>query len=143
MPREFKISLLIFIVFTLILIITIKLKEPSFVTTNERTIAEYPLPDFSLKERSLFSHNYLNNPFSISKVAEIGKEVKESLSAEETSLPLLSFIYVGRYKYAVLGNSIVREGDSINGYKIKAILKDRVLIKDKKGETKWLKLENY
>ncbi|ACI21465.1 hypothetical protein [Thermodesulfovibrio yellowstonii] len=143
MTREFKISLIIFLLSTLIFIVSLKLKPPSFITQTEKTIAEYPLPEITIREKSLFAHNSLNNPFGILKTVKIEEGLKEPLKLKESPLPILSFIYEGRYKYAVIGNSIVREGDSINGYQIKGIFKDKVLIQDKKGETKWLKLENY
>ncbi|MGB9934356.1 hypothetical protein [Thermodesulfovibrio sp. Kuro-1] len=143
MTREFKISLIIFLLSTLIFIVSLKLKPPSFITQTEKTIAEYPLPEITIREKSLFAHNSLNNPFGTLKTVKIEEGLKEPLKLKESPLPILSFIYEGRYKYAVIGNSIVREGDSINGYQIKGIFKDKVLIQDKKGETKWLKLENY
>lgn len=143
MTREFKISFIIFLISTLIFIGSLKLKRSSFVTQTEKTIAEYHLPEITIKEKSLFAHDTLNNPFATLKTMEIGRELKEPPKIKESPLPMLSFIYEGRYKYAVIGNSIVKEGDSVNGYQIKGIFKDRVLIKDKRGETKWLKLENY
>lgn len=141
--REFKISLIIFLLSTLIFIVFLKIKQPSFITQTEKAIAEYPLPEITIKEKSLFAHNSLNNPFETLKIVEVKSGVKEPLAVKESPLPMLSFIYEGRHKYAVIGNSIVREGDFINEYQIKGIFKDRVLIKDKKGEIKWLKLENY
>lgn len=143
MTKEFKNSLIIFLIFSLIFVVSLKLRPPSFITQTEKTIAESPLPEITIKDKALFAHNSLNNPFETLKIVKMEKELKEPLKLKESPLPILSFIYEGRYKYAVIGNSIVREGDSINGYKIRGIFKDRVLIQDKKGETKWLKLENY
>ncbi|MEN2993827.1 MAG: hypothetical protein ABDH19_00565 [Thermodesulfovibrio sp.] len=133
----------IFIVSTLLFLVSLKLKEPSFITQNEKAILESSLPEIKIKKRDLFVYGTVNNPFGDLKIAEKQRPPKEVLKTEENSLPTLSFIYEGRNKYAVIGNSIVREGDSINGYHIKAIFKDRVLIRDRKGKIKWLKLENY
>lgn len=141
--RKFKISVIIFLLSTLIFILSLKLKPPSFITQTEKAIAEYPLPDIAIKERSLFAHSSLKNPFETLEIAKDKSGVKEALAAKESPLPMLSFIYEGRNKYAIIGNSIVREGDFINEYQIKSIFKDRVLIKNKKGELKWLKLESY
>ncbi|MCS7164518.1 MAG: hypothetical protein NZ845_05940 [Thermodesulfovibrio sp.] len=143
MTRDFKISLAIFIISTLLFLVSLKLKEPSFITQKEKAILEFPLPEIKIKERDLFIYGTVDNPFGDLKIAEMQRQPKEALKIEEASLPTLSFIYEGRNRYAVIGNSIVREGDSINGYQIKAIFKDRVLIRDRKGEIKWLRLENY
>ncbi|WP_353683564.1 hypothetical protein V4D30_06710 [Thermodesulfovibrio sp. 3907-1M] len=142
MIKEFKISIAIFIVSFLFLGLSLKIKPPSFVTPFEKNISEYALPEITIKEKIRFLGYSLNNPFETSKIAENEKKLEKS-TVTEIPLPVLSFIYEGRNKYAVIGNSIVKEGDIINGYQIKGIFKNRVLIKDKKGELKWLKLENY
>lgn len=139
MTKEFKISIAIFIISLLIFALSLKLKPPSYVTPLEKSIVGYALPEITIKEKIRFSQQSFQNPFETLKYAETEKKLQESV----TPLPVLSFIYEGKKRYAVIGDSIVREGDSINGYQIKAIFKDRVLIKDKKGEKKWLKLENY
>ncbi|GAB5047066.1 hypothetical protein [Thermodesulfovibrio sp. TK110] len=142
MTKEFKISAVIFIVSLLFFGLSLKIKPPSFITPFEKNISEYALPEITVKEKIRFPEYSLNNLFETLKIAENEKKLKES-TVTETPLPVLSFIYEGRNKYAVIGNSIVREGDIINGYQIKGIYKNRVLIKDKKGELRWLKLENY
>lgn len=138
MKKELKISLVIFIISLLGLGVSVKLKPPSFITQVEKNIAEYTLSEITIKKRLSFPYYSLNNPFETVKIAEAEKK-----EVKETPLPMLSFIYEGRHKYAIIGDSIVREGDSINGYQIKGIFKDKVLIQDKKGEKKWLKLQNY
>lgn len=142
MTKEIKISIVIVIFSLLFLVISLKINPPSFITPFEKTLSNYSVPEINIKERFQIASYRLNDPFETSIVLETEKKSKES-TPPFTSLPVLSFIYEGKNKYAVIGDSIVREGDFINGYQIKVILKNKVLIKDKKGETKWLNLENY
>ncbi|MGB9710765.1 MAG: hypothetical protein ACPLZA_04620 [Thermodesulfovibrio sp.] len=142
MRKELKISIAIFIISLLGLGVSLKIKPLSVVSPDEKNMLEYAFPEITIKERVRISYSSLQNPFETSKIVEAKKNPKESV-VKEAPLPVLSFIYEGRNKYAVIGDSIVREGDSINGYQVKAIFKDKVLIKNKQGETKWLKLENY
>lgn len=144
MKKEFKISIIILSGCLITAVLILNARPPSFSTEVEKSIAEYSLPEIAFTRKTVFSYYALNAPFEISKkfVQDTTKPVHE-LPRIEKPLPILSFIYEGRQKYAIIGDLIVREGESINEYQVKGIFKDRVLIKDRKGEEKWLKLQDY
>ena len=150
MTKEVKISITMLVFSFITSVLLFNLRSPSFSTDVEKSIAQYPLPDITLTSRESFSYYSLNEPFETSKkFKEISSQAQQKAKpaelpvVQETPLPIISFIYEGRQRYAIIGDLIVREGDSINGYQIKGIFKDRVLIKDRKGEEKWLKLQDY
>lgn len=145
MKKEFKISIIIVAVSFIIALLILNSRAPSFSTGIEKSIAEYPLPEITFTSRTSFSYSSLVTLFEISKkvVKDTAKPVYKLPEIQETPLPLLSFIYEGRQRYAIIGDIIVREGDTINGYQVKSIFKDRILIKDRKGKEKWLKLQDY
>lgn len=137
MSREFKIALIVALVSVLLPFLAIKSKPPAFLSSVEQQIASFQVQEIKLTERKSFSYE-LKLPFYLAAKKEQIKESAKTLPALK-----LSLIYRGRSKYALVGDRIVREGQMIDGYVVKYISKDSVLIKDKKGEKRWLKLEPY
>jgi len=139
MTGKLKLSLLIFIVSIIMPVAAYKIKAPNVITSFESRILEFQEPvQMQMVLRKEFNM-VLSDPF---KLSEKSKMSDSKLPHIQVS-PILSMIYEGKGRYAIIGDSIVKEGDKIGDSKVIKILKDRVLLMDKKGEQQWLKLENY
>jgi len=140
MSGKLKLSLLILIIISIIMpVVAYKIKVPRFITSLESQILEFHEPvQMQIALRKEFN-KVLSDPFKLSEKTKIS----ESKSPDIQVLPILSMIYEGKGRYAIIGDSIIKEGDRIGDFKIIKILKDRVLLMDKKGVQQWLKLENY
>lgn len=141
MTKIGKISLLIFILSIILPFISYKIKGPSFLNSFEMTLAKFQEPSLvEFTEKKGRVEFELGDPFKISERLKKSHKLDMTKSLDSSNL---SLIYHGQKRYVMFGNNIIGEGDRIGDFRIVKILSDRVLISDKKGETKWLKLENY
>jgi hypothetical protein len=139
MSGKLKLSLLIFVISIIMPVVAYKIKVPKFLTSLESQISEFHEPvQMQIALRGDFN-KVLSDPFKLSEKTKI----PESKSQDIHVLPILSMIYEGKGRYAIIGDSIIKEGDRIGNFKVLKIFKDRVLLMDKKGERQWLKLQNY
>lgn len=137
MTVRFKITVLILAISAILPFVAFNLKAPHFLNPLERSIANFQEPQqIKIVERKIYYTRALEDPFKISE------RVKISLK-NDLNIASLSMIYKGKKRYVIFGDSIVKEGDRIGDFSIVRILDDRVLIKDKKGEKIWVRLENY
>jgi len=137
---RFKIAILIFIISLILPIVAFKLKAPEFLNSLEIRIANFQEPEIQVAERRSFYVSNLNDPFKLSERVKILSKAT-GLSQEYNELLMLSMIYKGKRKYVQIGDKIVKEGERFGNFRVMKILEDKVLIKDKKGEKKWLKVE--
>jgi hypothetical protein len=138
---RFKIAILIFIISLILPIVAFKLKAPEFLNSLEKRIANFQEPsEIQVAERKSFYVSNLNDPFKLSERVKILSKAT-GLSQEYNELLMLSMIYKGKRKYVQIGDKIVKEGERFGNFRVMKILEDKVLIKDKKGEKKWLKVE--
>lgn len=134
---------LILFVFSVVLpFVAYKARPPRYLTNRDLQIASFQEPfQIQVAERKTYQIASLDNPFYL-KEERLGKTEREN---EQKSLfvPPLSLLYRGKEKYVAIGEEILKEGERVGEFEVVTVLDDRVLIKDKKGQKKWLKLENF
>jgi len=140
MKARFKIAILIFIISLILPVVAFKLKAPEFLNSVEIRIANFQEPEIQVAEKRSFYVSSLNDPFKLSERAKILSKAT-GMPQEYIDMPYLSMIYKGKRKYVLFGDEIVKEGERFGNFRVIKILDDRVLIKDKKGEKKWLRVE--
>ncbi|GEM_PF-1764884 len=86
---------------------------------------------------------YVDLPFKgkdelVNKGVKNGKEQKELVLS--SIFPSVSLIYCGKEKYAIVEGKIVKEGERIGFWIVKRIYPNKVLLKNLKGEERWVNL---
>lgn len=113
-----------------------KAPVPSFISPIEEKIEQSREPvNFEYLAKREININVLD-PFRINERAKYASINKQAPVLSGT----ISLIYQGRDKYVIINNSILREGDSFENFKILRILSDRVLLRGSDGEERWLQL---
>ncbi|MCX7817252.1 MAG: hypothetical protein N2317_07060 [Syntrophales bacterium] len=135
-------ALFLFLFSTALPLVAYKAEPPKYLTTRELQIANYQEPfDVQVAERKVYHISTLDNPFRFKSVI-LAKT--EGETAQRTPfIPSLSLIYSGIERYALIGEEILEEGKRAGEFEVIKILEDRVLIKDKRGQKRWLKLEYF
>ncbi|MCX7987881.1 MAG: hypothetical protein N2647_00365 [Thermodesulfovibrio sp.] len=137
MSKKSKLAIIIIVVSFIIPLFVSKISAPSFISSNEMRILDFQIPSYIVineKKPTILASIY--DPFKLSESFLKDSERKSSIFN-------VLMIYKGKNKYALVDNHIVKEGDKIGDFSVVKIQNDRVLIKDKKGEQIWLKLEIY
>lgn len=138
MTKKRKLSILILMVSLLLPIFAYKIKVPEFLNPVEIQIIQFTEPSgLEFVEKKSAYEGILQDPFKLSEKGIPQKDLATRI------LPNLTLTYSGKNRYAIIGDKIVREGEKVGDFKVVKILKDKVLIRDKKGETVWLKLEDF
>lgn len=142
MKKLNKVTAIIFLISFILPILAYKLKIPKFLNPLEIKIAQFQEPSIiEIDEKKRLKEFILDDPF---KLTDRGKRTtQEDLAKRQSETPYVSLIYQGKKKYVMLGDSFAKEGEKVGDFKVIKILNDRILIRDKKGEKTWLKLENY
>lgn len=137
MSKKSKLAIIIIVVSFIIPLFVSKISAPSFISSNEMRILEFQIPSYIvINEKKPTILGSIYDPFKLSESFLKDSERKASIFN-------VLMIYKGKNKYALVDNHIVKEGDKIGDFSVVKIQNDRVLIKDKKGEQIWLKLEFY
>ncbi|GEM_PF-3394589 len=77
-------------------------------------------------------------PFPCRRPSDEKGEVQE---ASEEALPSVSFVYLGKERYTLIGEELLKEGDKWRGWKVRAITLSGIIVENEKGEKKWIGLE--
>lgn len=142
MTKLIKISAIIFVVSIILPILAYKIKSPTFLNTTEMEILRLQEPaKIDIIEKREFQEFSLDDPFKLGE--KVKMSTQEDLAKKQLGIFYISLIYHGKERYVILGENIAKEGDRIGDVKVVKILNDRVLLKNKKGEKIWLKLESY
>lgn len=142
MKKLNKLIAITFIISFTLPILASQLKIPKFLNSLEIKIAQFQEPArIEIGERKGLNEISLDDPFKLSDRAKISTQ--GDLAKRQLDLPYLSLIYQGKNKYVMLGDRFAKEGERVGDFRVIKILNDRVLIRDKKGEKTWLKMENY
>lgn len=140
MTNLMRISVFILIVSIIFPILAYKLKPPKLLNSLEMKIAQFQEPSrIEIAEKKDLNEFRLDDPFKLSERAKISTQ--GDLAKKQLGIPYVSLIYQGKKRYVMLGDSIAKEGEKVGDYRIVKILHDKVLLRDKKGETIWLRLE--
>ncbi len=142
MKKLNKLNVIIFIISFTLPMLAYQLKPPKFLNPLEIKIAQFQEPSrIEISEKNRLKEFILDDPF---KLTDRGKRATQGdLAKRQSEMPYVSLIYQGKKKYVMFGDSIAKEGERVGDFKVVKILNDKVLIRDKKGEKTWLKLENY
>lgn len=60
---------------------------------------------------------------------------------EHEVLPRVSFVYIGKEKYALVGEELLKEGDKWGEWTVKTITLSGVILENERGVRKWVGLE--
>lgn len=142
MKKLNRLTAIIFLISFILPILAHQLKTPEFLDPLEIRIAQFQEPSkIEIGEKKSYNELILDDPF---KLTDRGKRTPQGdLAKRQLETPYVSLIYQGKKKYVILGDSLAKEGERVGDFRVIKILNDRVLIRDKKGEKTWLKLENY
>lgn len=110
------------------------------LSETEQLLLDFKASDLTVKTRpGAGVTKYIKGPFDFSvKQAKARDDKVKQIDYNDTRLSLV--VISDNSKMAIINGQVVREGDRINGIKVKKIEPARVLIKDKESE--WLYLEN-
>lgn len=109
------------------------------MSETEQLLLEFIASDLQVKEmQGTRLTKYIKGPFdfSVKQVKARDDKVKQ-IDYNDKSLSLV--VISDNAKMAIINGQVVKEGDNLNGMKVKKIEPERVLIKNKKPE--WLYLE--
>jgi len=110
------------------------------LSETEQMLLDFKASDLTIKARQgMGLTQYVKGPFEFSiKQAKPRDDKVKQIDYNDTRLSLV--VISDNSKMAIINGQVLREGDRINGMKVKKIEPERVLIKDKESE--WLYLEN-
>lgn len=142
MTKLMKISIFLIIISIILPLIAYKIKPPKFISSQESIIAQFQeTTKVEIIEKREFDELSLNDPFKFREKKE--KYIQKDSGRDQSETVTLSLIYQGRNKFVIINNEIAKESEKVDNFTVAKVLNDKVLIKEKKGEKRWLKLENY
>lgn len=135
-----KFNLALPFMFCVLSFVVVLLAFKSPLPLNHR--ADGSLEAFQVELGGLFKEEFqgpLRFPFPCVVPSADNQKVQQV--HEEKVLPSVNFVYLGKEKYVLIGEELLKEGDKWGRWKVKAITLSGVMLEDEKGERRWVSLE--
>lgn len=138
-----KVPIVLVLLSIALLALSIYLKPQQIVGKEDLKVPKIEVPELpQISERKVFSDLALTSPLGEKELMVVQKKSVEVKI--EKPPPKVMMVYKGRESYALFGEEIRKEGESLGEFVVEGIKDNKVLLREKKGGKRlWVSLDGY